>query len=143
MSFLVREMGLEPTRLWLDTGTSSLPVCLFQHSRKQYSLFSAKFIIAWQQYLSRKRSLLYRADKTTKKTIHASNAWLSTRGITPRSSQTRTTCNTVCQLRGVCYLRPLKGRTSGITICSDISSSFSWFLTYSVIRASFLPTVST
>ena len=30
---LVREMGLEPTRLWLDTGTSSLPVCLFQHSR--------------------------------------------------------------------------------------------------------------
>ena len=26
-------MGLEPTRLWLDTGTSSLPVYLFQHSR--------------------------------------------------------------------------------------------------------------
>lgn len=34
MSFLlVREMGLEPTRLWLDTGTSSLPVYRFQHSR--------------------------------------------------------------------------------------------------------------
>ena len=30
---MVREMGLEPTRLWLDTGTSSLPVYLFQHSR--------------------------------------------------------------------------------------------------------------
>ena len=33
MPFVVREMGLEPTRLWLDTGTSSLPVYLFQHSR--------------------------------------------------------------------------------------------------------------
>ena len=31
--FLVREKGLEPSRLWLDTGTSSLPVYLFQHSR--------------------------------------------------------------------------------------------------------------
>ena len=31
--YMVREMGLEPTRLWLDTGTSSLPVYLFQHSR--------------------------------------------------------------------------------------------------------------
>ena len=33
LSFLVREKGLEPSRLWLDTGTSSLPVYLFQHSR--------------------------------------------------------------------------------------------------------------
>ncbi len=30
---MVREKGLEPSRLWLDTGTSSLPVYLFQHSR--------------------------------------------------------------------------------------------------------------
>lgn len=37
LSFLVREMGLEPTRLRLDTGTSSLPVCLFQHSRMAFS----------------------------------------------------------------------------------------------------------
>ena len=56
MSFLVREMGLEPTRLWLDTGTSSLPVCLFQHSRIGYALSNAKFIIARKEYLSRKRS---------------------------------------------------------------------------------------
>ena len=56
MSFVVREMGLEPTRLWLDTGTSSLPVCLFQHSRIGYALSNAKFIIARKEYLSRKRS---------------------------------------------------------------------------------------
>ena len=31
--FLVREKGLEPSRLWWNTGTSSLPVYLFQHSR--------------------------------------------------------------------------------------------------------------
>lgn len=30
---LVREKGLEPSRLWWDTGTSSLPVYRFQHSR--------------------------------------------------------------------------------------------------------------
>ena len=30
---LVREKGLEPSRLRWDTGTSSLPVYLFQHSR--------------------------------------------------------------------------------------------------------------
>ena len=30
---LVREKGLEPSRLCWDTGTSSLPVYLFQHSR--------------------------------------------------------------------------------------------------------------
>ena len=32
-SGLVREKRLELSRLWLDTGTSSLPVYLFQHSR--------------------------------------------------------------------------------------------------------------
>ena len=32
-SDLVREKRLELSRLWLDTGTSSLPVYLFQHSR--------------------------------------------------------------------------------------------------------------
>ena len=30
---VVREKRLELSRLWLDTGTSSLPVYLFQHSR--------------------------------------------------------------------------------------------------------------
>ena len=39
---MVREKGLEPSRLWLDTGTSSLPVYLFQHSR----VSRAKAIIA-------------------------------------------------------------------------------------------------
>ena len=38
---MVREKGLEPSRLWLDTGTSSLPVYLFQHSR----VLGAKVII--------------------------------------------------------------------------------------------------
>lgn len=31
--YLVREMGVEPTRPKSDTGTSSLPVYQFQHSR--------------------------------------------------------------------------------------------------------------
>ena len=30
---VVRGKGLEPSRLWMDTGTSSLPVYLFQHPR--------------------------------------------------------------------------------------------------------------
>ncbi len=40
LNSLVREMGLEPTRLWLDTGTSSLPVCRFQHSRKALAYYN-------------------------------------------------------------------------------------------------------
>ena len=38
---MVREKRLELSRLWLDTGTSSLPVYLFQHSR----LSGARIII--------------------------------------------------------------------------------------------------
>ena len=35
------------------------------------------------------------------------------------------------------------GLPDGILSCSPISSSFSWFLTYSAIQLSFFPTVST
>ena len=42
---MVREMGLEPTRLWLDTGTSSLPVYLFQHSRIEISWTLEYYIV--------------------------------------------------------------------------------------------------
>ena len=59
------------------------------------------------------------------------------------SSRTRTTRNTACQLRKDCYLPPVNGPLDGILSCSPISSSFSWFLTYSAIRLSFFPTVST
>ena len=45
---------------------------------------------------------IFRLAFLLQKTIHASNAWLSTGGITPCSSQTRTTCNVVCHLRGDC-----------------------------------------
>ena len=38
---LVREKGLEPSRLRWDTGTSSLPVYLFQHSR----IFEARMLL--------------------------------------------------------------------------------------------------
>ena len=64
-------------------------------------------------------------------------------GIALCSSRTRATRNTVCQLRGDCYLPPVNGPLDGILNCSPISSSFSWFLTYSAIRLSFFPTVST
>ena len=43
---MVREMGLEPTRLWLDTGTSSLPVYLFQHSRICDALWTLGYYIS-------------------------------------------------------------------------------------------------
>ena len=59
------------------------------------------------------------------------------------SSRTRTTRNTACQLRKDCYLPPVNGPLDGILSCSPISSSFSWFLTYSAIRLLFFPTVST
>ena len=64
-------------------------------------------------------------------------------GIALCSSRTRATRNTVCQLREDCYLPPVNGPLDGILSCSPISSSFSWFLTYSAIRLSFFPTVST
>ena len=64
-------------------------------------------------------------------------------GIALCSSQTRATRNTVCQLRKDCYVPPVNGLLDGILNCSPISSSFSWFLTYSAIRLSFFPTVST
>ena len=64
-------------------------------------------------------------------------------GIALCSSRTRATRNTVCQLREDCYLPPVNGLLDGILSCSPISSSFSWFLTYSAIRLSFFPTVST
>ena len=64
-------------------------------------------------------------------------------GIALCSSRTRTTRNTICQLRKDCYLPPVNGLLDGILSCSPISSSFSWFLTYSAIRLSFFPTVST
>ena len=64
-------------------------------------------------------------------------------GIALCSSRTRATRNTVCQLREDCYLPPVNGPLDGILNCSPISSSFSWFLTYSAIRLSFFPTVST
>ena len=64
-------------------------------------------------------------------------------GIALCSSRTRATRNTVCQLRKDCYLPPVNGLLDGILSCSPISSSFSWFLTYSAIRLSFFPTVST
>ena len=63
-------------------------------------------------------------------------------GIALCSSRTRATRNTVCQLREDCYLPPVNGPLDGILSCSPISSSFSWFLTYSAIRLSFFPTVS-
>ncbi len=56
---MVREMGLEPTRLWLDTGTSSLPVYLFQHSR--ILMFSGRWnIISW---IDQKVKLFFRRSK--------------------------------------------------------------------------------
>ena len=64
-------------------------------------------------------------------------------GIALCSSRTRATRNTVYQLRKDCYLPPVNGLFDGILSCSPISSSFSWFLTYSAIRLSFFPTVST
>lgn len=57
---------------------------------------------------------------------------------------TRTTRNTVCQLRGDCYLRPVNGLPGAlITICSPSLSSSNWCLIYSAIRPAFFPTVST
>lgn len=44
-SLLVREKGLEPSRLWWNTGTSSLPVYLFQHSRVFSSLRNETIIL--------------------------------------------------------------------------------------------------
>ena len=64
-------------------------------------------------------------------------------GIALCSSRTRAVRNMVCQLREDCYLPPINGLLDGILSCSPISSSFNWFLTYSAIRLSFLPTVST
>ena len=58
-------------------------------------------------------------------------------GIALCSSRTRATRNTVCQLREDCYLPPVNGPLDGILSCSPISSSFSWFLTYSAIRLLF------
>ena len=44
---MVREKRLELSRLWLDTGTSSLPVYLFQHSR--VSTASAIISCLWKK----------------------------------------------------------------------------------------------
>ena len=67
MSFLVREMGLEPTRLWLDTGTSSLPVCLFQHSRKQYSLFKREIYYSMATVFVKEKITVIPVYKSIKK----------------------------------------------------------------------------
>lgn len=56
---MVREMGLEPTRLWLDTGTSSLPVYLFQHSR--IGLPSRRSVII--EHIHRFVNSFFRADR--------------------------------------------------------------------------------
>ena len=58
-------------------------------------------------------------------------------------SQMRKTHNTVCQLRGDCYLLPVNGPTSLIVSGSPSWSSVSWFLMYSAIRLAFFPAVST
>ena len=83
------------------------------------------------------------------KTVHKKNTSTSKAGgchyagIALCSSRTRATRNTICQLRKDCYLPPVNGLLDGILSCSPISSSFNWFLTYSAIRLSFFPTVST
>ena len=48
------------------------------------------------------------------------SVWFFICGQSPLFLATRTTCNTFCQLRGDCYLLPLKRLTPGITYCSAI-----------------------
>ena len=52
--------------------------------------------------------------------IHPPSGWFFICGQSPLFLATRTTRNTFCQLRGDCYLLPLKGLTPGITYCSAI-----------------------
>ena len=70
---LVREKGLEPSRLWLDTGTSSLPVYRFQHSRisrceSNYSRISG-FV---NHYLRAPRALLLADERLSQSMISQS-----------------------------------------------------------------------
>ena len=52
---------------------------------------------------------------------------------------TRTTRNTVCQLRGDCYLRPVNGLPGAlITICSPSLSSSNWCLIFVLQFSKFL-----
>ena len=74
--------------------------------------------------------------------IHPPSGWFFTCGQSPLFLATRPTRNTICHLRGDCYLLPLKG-LSAIVNCSPISSSLSWFFMYSAIRLVFFPAVST
>ena len=82
-------------------------------------------------------------SKTKNEHIHQRSWWLSPCGHSPLFLAMRQTHNYDLPIAQDYFRLPVNGLVDGIRSCSPSSSSFSWFFTYSSIRFSFFPTVST